>query len=137
MCRLPLVGLDDSEDREWRERFGFCPSYVQVWGLSKFGFVQVQSFHAHCETSSCEVYRSDDTRGRKVKQQYEIFQSGVDQKEGCHRSLSDDSGCHKFLFRWLHSNFELASVGQQTLLPSAERELPGVSHTERSRDMYD
>src|SRR5207247_902271 len=41
----------------------------------------------------------------------------------------DGSGCLGFHSWWLRSYWELESVGQQTLLPSAERELPGVLYS--------
>src|SRR5438094_8653715 len=61
----------------------------------------------------------------------------MDKKEGCYCSLGNKFGGHKFHPRWLRIYWELESMGQQTLLPSTERQLPRVSHSKRSTDMYD
>src|SRR6266566_6958632 len=53
----------------------------------------------------------------------------MDKEEGRYCAIGDRSGCHEFHPWWLRSYWELESVGQQTLLPSAERELPGVLYS--------
>src|SRR5439155_6104358 len=57
----------------------------------------------------------------------------MDKKEGCYCSPGNALSGHKFHPRWLRSYWELESMGQQTLLRSAEREFPGVLYSCRRR----